>query len=257
MRLEGKVALITGASQGIGQEIAIHLASEGADIIVDYRSDADLTGANQTKAAIEKTGRQCLLVEADLSKSAEIEALIEAGFKKMGGLDVLINNAGIERYASFWEMEEKDLDDVLNVNLRGVILTTQGFVKHLIAEKKPGKVINLSSVHEELPFPHFTSYCVSKGGIKMMTRNLAIELAPFGITINSIAPGAIETPINSKLLHDKEKLDALLNNIPLRRLGTPRDVSNVAVFLASSESDYMTGTTVFVDGWLLWNYQEQ
>jgi glucose 1-dehydrogenase len=257
MRLEGKVALITGASQGIGQEIAIHLASEGADIIVDYRSDADLTGANQTKAAIEKTGRQCLLVEADLSKSAEIEALIEAGFKKMGGLDVLINNAGIERYASFWEMEEKDLDDVLNVNLRGVILTTQGFVKHLIAEKKPGKVINLSSVHEELPFPHFTSYCVSKGGIKMMTRNLAIELAPFGITINSIAPGAIETPINSKLLHDKEKLDALLNNIPLRRLGTPRDVSNVAVFLASSESDYMTGTTVFVDGGLLWNYQEQ
>jgi glucose 1-dehydrogenase len=175
----------------------------------------------------------------------------------MGGLDVLINNAGIERYASFWEMEEKDLDDVLNVNLRGVILTTQGFVKHLIAEKKPGKVINLSSVHEELPFPHFTSYCVSKGGIKMMTRNLAIELAPFGITINSIAPGAIETPINSKLLHDKEKLDALLNNIPLRRLGTPRDVSNVAVFLASSESDYMTGTTVFVDGGLLWNYQEQ
>ena len=123
--------------------------------------------------------------------------------------------------------------------------------------KAGGKIINLSSVHEELPFPHFATYCASKGGVKMLTRDLSIELAPLGITINSIAPGAIETPINKALLNDPPKLKALLENIPLKRLGEPSDVASVAVFLASDESSYMTGTTVFVDGGLLWNYQEQ
>jgi glucose 1-dehydrogenase len=122
---------------------------------------------------------------------------------------------------------------------------------------RSGKVINISSVHEELPFPHFAPYCMSKGGMRMMTRDLAIELAPFGITINSIAPGAIETPINTKLLQDPAKLKALLGNIPLNRLGKPQDVAGVAAFLASSDADYMTGTTVFADGGLLWNYSEQ
>jgi glucose 1-dehydrogenase len=122
---------------------------------------------------------------------------------------------------------------------------------------QPGKVINISSVHEELPFPHFAAYCASKGGLKMLTRNLAIELAPLGITINNVAPGAIETPINTKLLNDPEKLSALLQNIPLKRLGQPADVASMVAFLASSESNYVTGTTFFVDGGLLWNYQEQ
>jgi len=124
-------------------------------------------------------------------------------------------------------------------------------------KKSVGKIINISSVHEELPFPHFASYCASKGGVKMLTRNLSIELAPLGITINSIAPGAIETPINSKLLNDPVKLGALLENIPLKRLGKPEDVASMAVFLASDESNYATGTTFFVDGGLTWNYQEQ
>jgi len=126
-----------------------------------------------------------------------------------------------------------------------------------MSAKSGGKIINISSVHEELPFPHFTSYCASKGGLKMLTRNLSIELAPFGITINNIAPGAIETPINKKLLNDPAKLNALLANIPLRRLGQPEDVAALAAFLASSNSDYSTGTTFFVDGGLTWNYQEQ
>jgi glucose 1-dehydrogenase len=123
--------------------------------------------------------------------------------------------------------------------------------------KAGGKIINLSSVHEELPFPHFSTYCASKGGVRMLTRDLSIELAPLGITINSIAPGAIETPINKALLNDPVKLKALLENIPLKRLGEPGDVASVAVFLASDESSYITGTTIFVDGGLLWNYQEQ
>jgi glucose 1-dehydrogenase len=138
-----------------------------------------------------------------------------------------------------------------------VFFTTQAFVQHLIETRRPGKIINMSSVHEELPFPHFAPYCLSKGGMKMMTRTLAIELAPFGITINSIAPGAIETPINSKLLNDPAKLSVLLGNIPLKHLGKPGDVAGVAAFLASSDADYITGTTVFVDGGLLWNYEEQ
>jgi glucose 1-dehydrogenase len=170
---------------------------------------------------------------------------------------VLVNNAGVEKRADFWDVTEADYDLVLNVNLKGVFFVTQAFVRHLMQTKRGGKVINISSVHEELPFPHFAPYCMSKGGMRMMTRDLAIELAPFGITINSIAPGAIETPINTKLLQDPAKLKALLGNIPLNRLGKPQDVAGVAAFLASSDADYMTGTTVFADGGLLWNYSEQ
>ena len=173
-----------------------------------------------------------------------------------------MNNAGLERRADFWDVTESDFDAVMNVNLKGLFFITQAFVKSRMAipsgNKRPhGTIINISSVHEELPFPHFASYCASKGGVKMLTRNLSIELAPFGITINSIAPGAIETPINKNLLNDSAKLSALLENIPLKRLGTPDDIANMAVFLASEESNYVTGTTFFVDGGLTWNYQEQ
>jgi glucose 1-dehydrogenase len=152
---------------------------------------------------------------------------------------------------------EADYDLVLNINLKGAFFATQAFVRHRLGTKQPGKVINVSSVHEELPFPHFTSYCVSKGGLKMMMRNLAIELAPFGITVNNIAPGAIETPINTKLLNEPEKLKALLENIPLARLGRSNDVAGVAAFLASPDADYITGATIVVDGGLTWNYSEQ
>jgi len=188
---------------------------------------------------------------------AEAQRLIADGVTRLGPLDILVNNAGVEKHADFWDVGEADYDFVMDVNLKGVFFTTQAFVRHLLAAKRPGKIINTSSVHEELPFPHFTPYSMSKGGLKMMTRTLAIELAPFGITVNSVAPGAIETPINRKLLGDPEKLRALLGNIPLKRLGTPGDVAGVAAFLASSDADYITGTTVVADGGLLWNYEEQ
>jgi glucose 1-dehydrogenase len=145
----------------------------------------------------------------------------------------------------------------MNVNLKGVFFATQAVVRHFLSQKRGGKIINISSVHEELPFPHFASYCTSKGGLKMMTRNLAIELAPFGIMVNSIAPGAIETPINKALLSDPAELSALLENIPLKRLGQPSDVAEAVAFLASDKANYITGTTIFVDGGLLWNYHEQ
>jgi glucose 1-dehydrogenase len=255
MKLAGKTALVTGSSQGIGEAVAVRLAEEGANVVVNYHSHAE--SANHVVDAIKKLGRECVALGADLGHVEDVRRLVQESVPQLGRLDILVNNAGMELNADFWTVTESDYDRVLGVNLKGVFFATQTFVQHLIETKRPGKIINMSSVHEELPFPHFAPYCVSKGGVKMMTRALAIELAPFGITINSIAPGAIETPINRKLLNDPTKLNALLGNIPLKRLGRPSDVAGAAAFLASNDADYLTGTTVFVDGGLLWNYEEQ
>ncbi len=255
LKLEGKSALVTGSSQGIGEAVALRLAEEGADVVVNYHTHPE--GADQVVQKIRSLGRKAVALHADLGHLQEVQALVQQSVSALGQLDVLVNNAGLEKRAEFWDVTEADYDLVLNVNLKGVFFVTQAFVRHLMQTKRPGKVINMSSVHEELPFPHFAPYCMSKGGMRMMTRDLAIELAPYGITINSIAPGAIETPINTKLLQDPAKLKELLENIPLQRLGNPQDVAGVAAFLASSDADYITGTTVFVDGGLLWNYSEQ
>ena len=254
-RLDGKVVAITGGSQGIGLAIAQRFAQEGADIAFCYRSNK--AGADEVVANIQKLGRKAFGVQCDVGSVPDGQKFIADTVAALGRIDILVNNAGLERNADFWNVTEADYDAVLNVNLKGLFFITQAFVKHRMAAKAGGKVINISSVHEELPFPHFASYCASKGGVKMLTRNLSIELAPLGITINSIAPGAIETPINTKLLNDPVKLGALLENIPLKRLGKPEDVASMAVFLASDESNYATGTTFFVDGGLTWNYQEQ
>jgi glucose 1-dehydrogenase len=271
-RLEGKVAIITGGDQGIGRAIALRFAAEGADIAFCYRRNrrgaeevvaritAGIAGTGRgvpIAPAVGAMGRKALALQADVSDTAQAQNFITTVFARFGTADILVNNAGLERRADFWDVTEQDYDVVLNVNLKGVFFTTQAVVRHWMTVKKPGKIINISSVHEELPFPHFASYCASKGGLKMLTRNLAIELAPYGITINNIAPGAIETPINKALLNDPAKLKPLLENIPLRRLGTPEDVAGVATFLASADSDYITGTTVLVDGGLLWSYEEQ
>jgi len=254
-RLEGKTAAITGGDQGIGRAIVEQLAQEGANVAFCYRSNA--AGAEETVTAVSSLGRKAFTIQADVGNVADGRRFISEAAAQLGGLDILVNNAGLERRADFWDATEADFDTVINVNLKGVFFITQAFVRQRMQAKKGGKVINISSVHEELPFPHFTSYCASKGGVKMMTRNLSIELAPLGITINNIAPGAVETPINTKLLNDPAKLNALLANIPLKRLGKPQDVASLAAFLASSDADYVTGATFFVDGGLTWNYQEQ
>ena len=255
MKLDGKVALVTGAGQGIGQAIAVRLALEGADVIIDDRVADDRTA--ETLRQVQATGRRGMVIGADLADTAATKRMIADGVREMGGIDILVNNAGVERNAPFWEVTEKDYDFVMNINLRGTFFATQAFVQHLLEAKRPGKIINISSVHEELPFPNFASYSASKGALKMLMRNLSVELAPHGITVNNIAPGAIETPINAKLLNSPEMMKALLVNISLNRLGKPNDVAGVAAFLASSDSDYMTGSTVLVDGGLMWNYKEQ
>lgn len=255
MKLAGKIALITGSSQGIGRAIAERFAQEGADVVINYNRTPG--GAEDALRNVEAAGRRGLIVKADLSDTTQVRNLIATGIEHFGRLDILVNNAGIETHAPFWEVTEDDYDRVLNVNLKGVFFATQAIVRHFMATKQPGKIVNISSVHEDLPFPNFAAYCASKGGLKMLTRNLSVELGQFGITINSIAPGAIETPINTKLLNDPQKLSALLAQIPLARLGKPQDVSGLATFLASSDADYVTGATYFVDGGLTWNYQEQ
>jgi glucose 1-dehydrogenase len=254
-RLEGKVAAVTGGDQGIGRAIVERLASEGADVALCYRSNKG--GADEVVAEVQKASRRAASIQCDVAKVADAQRFVEESVRQLGRIDILVNNAGLERRADFWDVSEEDYDLVLNVNLKGPFFVTQAFVRHRMQAKAGGKVINISSVHEELPFPHFASYCASKGGLKMLTRNLSIELAPLGITINSIAPGAIETPINKKLMSDPAKLKAVLENIPLKRLGKPEDVAGIAAFLASSDADYVTGTTYFVDGGLTWNYQEQ
>jgi glucose 1-dehydrogenase len=254
-RLQGKVAIVTGASSGIGQGIAKRLGSEGAKIIVDYVGSPD--GANETARAIKDAGSDAEIVEADVTSVDAVRALVDAAWTRFGSADILVNNAGMEKKSDFWDTTETDYDRVMAVNLRGPFFLSQAFVRRLRDQRKPGRIINISSVHEDMVFPGFATYCCSKGGLRMLMRDLAVELGPLGITVNNVAPGAIATPINKSLLENKAELDALLGNIPLHRLGTPEDVAGVVAFLASEDGSYVTGSTFVIDGGLMRSYREQ
>ena len=254
-RLAGKVAIITGSSSGIGKSIAIRFATDGASVVINYVGHPE--GADDTKSKAEAAGGKAITVQADVSKIADTQNLIDETYKQLGRCDILVNNAGIEKEAAFWDVTEADYDAVLNVNLKGAFFLTQAFVRRLRAAKQPGRVINISSVHEDMVFPNFSTYCISKGGMQMLMRDLAVELGPLGITVNNIAPGAISTPINTKMMADKTELDALLRNIPLGRMGTPEEIAGLALFLASDDGAYTNGSTYFIDGGLIRNYHEQ
>ncbi|MGI8772782.1 MAG: SDR family NAD(P)-dependent oxidoreductase [Acidobacteriaceae bacterium] len=253
--LKDHVAVITGSSSGIGQGIAKRFAEEGARVVIDYVGHPD--GADQTLKMVEQAGSKGIICQADVTKIEDTRRLVDAAYSEFGSLDILVNNAGMEKEADFWEVQEADYDKVLAVNLKGPFFLTQYFVQKLLAANKPGRIVNISSVHEDMVFPGFSTYCISKGGMRMFMRDLSVELGPKNITINNIAPGAIETPINKKLMANKGEMQALLQNIPLNRLGTVDDVAALAAFLASDDAGYITGSTYVIDGGLMRSYHEQ
>ena len=254
-KFSGKTVIVTGSGRGIGRAIAVKFGQEGANVVVNDLNDDD--NAKETIRQVEATGAKAIFVPADISKVENVQAIITASLQAFGQLNILVNNAGVEIHAPFWEVTEQQYDIVMNVNLKGMFFLTQAFVKYLQQSNMTGVIVNNSSVHEELPFPNFAVYCASKGGMQMIMRTLAVELGPLNIRINNVAPGAIRTPINADLLSKPALIAPLQNNISLHRLGEPEDVANVIAFLASDEAKYVTGSTYYVDGGLATHYTEQ
>ncbi len=248
MRLKDKVAFITGANSGIGKGIADRFAAEGAHVAINYLPGGTRQADAEAQVAAYSTAG--IAVGGDVSKREDVERMIAAVVAQFGRLDIAINNAGLEIKKSFLDVTDDEWNKVLSVNLYGAFLVHQAAARQMVKQGNGGRLINISSVHEDIPFPMFTAYCASKGGMRMMMRNIAMELAPNKITVNNIAPGAIATPINQAVLNDPEAMKNALSEIPWGRFGTPAEVASVAVFLASDESEYVTGSTYYVDGGL-------
>jgi len=249
--LTGKKALVTGASRGIGQGIALALARQGADVAVNYRSSRER--AEAVVAEIKKSGRDSFSVQADVSKKEEVERMVKEVAERFGRIDVLVNNAGIAIFKSFDQLEEEDWDQTLAVNLKSQFLCAKAVVP--IMEKQGwGRIINIASIASGgvgVGFLNLAHYCASKGGVIALTEELALELSPKGITVNAIGPGVIDTDMTASLKNDPKTLNGLLARIARRRLGKPEDIGAAAAFLASNEADYITGAVLYVDGgWL-------
>jgi glucose 1-dehydrogenase len=249
MRLENKVAIVTGSATGIGEAIAIRFAREGAAVVVDYVGKPDAPSG--VEKAITSFGGKTISVEADVSDPKQVETLIEATVKAFGRLDIVVNNAGIEKKAAFVDYPLDELHKILAVNLVGPFLVSQAAARQMIKQGQGGRLINISSVHEDLPMPTNAAYCVSKGGLRMLTRTIAVELAKDKITVNNIGPGAVYTPIDADVEAQPEMEKSLMSEIPLNRWGKPEEIASLAVFLASDESAYITGSTYFIDGGML------
>ncbi len=245
MKLKGKVAIITGSQRGIGYGIAEEMAKEGANIII---SDIDLNGCKKASEQLAKKYKvESLGVKCDISKKDEVENLIQQTLKKFKRIDILVNNAGVVRFGSLLQKTEQDWDFTLDINLKGMFLCTQAAAKQMVKQKS-GKIISIASIAGLVGFDNISDYCASKGGIINMTRELALELSPLGINVNAIAPGVIETPMTTSMLNDKKQKAGLLAQTPLGRVGQPKDIGLAAVYLASADSDFVTGHTLVVDG---------
>ncbi len=252
-RLAGQTAVVTGASSGIGMACAIGLGESGANVVVNYGGNNK--GANEAVEAIKAAGSNAIAVKADVSKQDQVKAMFKTAIDTFGTVDILVNNAGLQKDAPFLEMTLEDWQYVLDVNLTGQFLCAQEAVREYVRRgarpeisRALGKIICMSSVHEIIPWAGHINYAASKGGVMLMMKSLAQEMGPMKIRVNSIAPGAIKTPINTSAWHTPEAEARLLKLIPYKRVGETSDISNVCVWLCSDESDYIHGETIFVDG---------
>ncbi|NJM76967.1 MAG: glucose 1-dehydrogenase [Acaryochloridaceae cyanobacterium RU_4_10] len=254
--LAGKTALVTGASSGIGQAIAIRLAQEGCNIAINYRKSAEEAEETEEMAMqkacgqVEECGVQSLLIQGDVSQEEDILEMVKAITDCFGGFDILINNAGIQKECASHEISTQDFDRVLSVNLRGAFLCARETIEHFLLQNRSGIIINVSSVHEIIPRPSYLSYSISKGGLGNLTRTLALEYAGRGVRVNAIAPGATHTPINEAWVNDPKQKAIVASHIPMGRPGTAEEMAAAAAFLASDEAAYITGQTLFIDGGL-------
>jgi len=242
--LAGKVAIVTGASSGIGYAIAQLFAQHGAAVAINYIEHAD--DARELVHEIEAAGGQAIALEGDVSDASAVESLVATTVETFGRLDILVNNAGIEHSAPLLGTDEENWDRTLAVDLKGPFLCLRAAAKRM--QRDGGSIVNISSIHEDFPFPGSTPYVAAKGGLRMLMRNASLELAEYGIRVNNVAPGAIATPINAATLADPAKVKELQRIVPLQRLGEPGEVAEVVLFLASDRASYVTGSTYYVDG---------
>jgi glucose 1-dehydrogenase len=253
--LKGKGVLVTGGTSGIGQAIAVRFAQYGANVAINYLRQPDEAADTEQRvhacvSRVQQEGVRDVLVQGDVSREEDVVRMVDQAVSELGGLDVLINNAGIQISRHSAELSSEDFDKVLAVNIRGAFLCAREAIRHFLAEGKPGVIINVSSVHQLIPKPDYLGYSVSKGGMQNLTRTLALEYAARGIRVNGIGPGATVTPINRAWIDDPVKREQVESHIPMRRAGTADEMGAVACFLASDDAAYITGQTIFVDGGL-------
>ena len=253
--VRGKNVLVTGGSSGIGQAIAVRFAEHGANVAINYLRHPEEASETEEQvhacvAKVQQEGVRDVLVGADVSKEDEVVRMVAEAIDGLGGIDVLVNNAGIQISRPSDQLSSADFDKVIAVNLRGAFMCAREAIKHFLAEDKAGSIVNISSVHQLIPKPDYLGYSVSKGGMQNLTRTLALEYAGRGIRVNGVGPGATITPINSAWIDDPVKKEQVESHIPMARAGTADEMAGVTCFLASDDAAYVTGQTIFVDGGL-------
>jgi glucose 1-dehydrogenase len=249
MSVKGKTAIVTGGNSGIGKGIVLALADQGANVVIDYVANPEAT--EELEAQLAKLGDNAIGVEADVSKVEDLQRLVDTAVKEFGRLDVMVNNAGVETRTSVLDTTEAQYEKVMDINLKSAFFGTQLAAKQMIAQGDGGRIINITSVHEDWPMPGNTAYCLSKGGMRMLTRTAGVELGPHGILVVGVGPGAVDTPINADTEADPGKMKVLDAAIPLGRLANPREIADVVAFLAGAGATYLTATTVFADGGIM------
>ena len=249
MSLKNKVAIVTGGNSGIGKAIVLELARQDASIVIDYVAHPEATEALEQKIA--RLGDQSIGVNADVSKLTDLQKLVDAAVARFGRLDIMVNNAGIETRSSVLDTTEDQYDRVLAINLKSAFFGTQLAAKQMIKQGGGGRIINISSVHEDWPMPGNTAYCLAKGGVRMLTRTAGVELARHNILVVGVGPGAVATPINLSTMKDPAKLAQLNSAIPLGRMARPEEIAGVVGFLAGDGASYVTATTIFADGGIM------